>query len=190
MPIRLDKIILKNLGPLESLDLTLGSLNLIYGANETGKTCLVEFLLGSIFRQASNWGLRNVPGKGSVTVSGLTESPTSFTLTTKKKIEDYWEEDELGLPLNIARLLVVKGGELDLTGSPGGVNRDVLKTALTSEALLDQIRKPISKTIQKASIRNQEIMGDNRSPIKNLRELSVEIQKLKVLIPLKRPYSY
>ena len=181
MPIRLDKIILKNLGPLESLDLTLGSLNLIYGPNETGKTCLVEFLLGSIFRQASNWGLRNVPGKGSVTVSGLTESPTSFTLTTKKKIEDYWEEDELGLPLNIARLLVVKGGELDLTGSPGGVNRDVLKTALTSEALLDQIRKPISKTIQKASIRNQEIMGDNRSSIKNLRELSVEIQKLKVL---------
>ena len=75
MPIRLDKIILKNLGPLESLDLTLGLLNIIYGPNETGKTCLVEFLLGSIFRQASNWDLRNVSGKGSVTVSGLTESP-------------------------------------------------------------------------------------------------------------------
>ncbi len=182
MPIHLDKISVKNLGPLDSLDLTLGSLNLIYGLNETGKTFLVEFLLGSIFRYASKWGLREIPGKGSVTVSGLTEKPTSFTLTTRKKIEDYWDDDELGLPLNMARLLVVKGGELDLAGTPGGVNREVLKTMLTSEVLLDHIREPISKTIQKATLINQEINGDNRPPIKNLRYLSAEIQKLQALL--------
>jgi hypothetical protein len=150
MPIRLDNISVKNLGPLDTLDIKLGSLNLIYGQNETGKTFLVEFLLGSIFRYASNWNLREIPGKGSVTVSGLTEEPTSFTPTAMKKIEDYWEDDELGLPLNMARLLVVKGGELDLAKTPGGVNREVLKTMLTSEVLLEHIRKPISKTIQGA----------------------------------------
>jgi len=182
MPIRLDKISVKNLGPLDSLDLTLGSMNLIYGQNETGKTFLVEFLLGSIFRHASKWDLREIPGKGSVTISGLTDEPTSFTLATRKKIEDYWEDDELGLPLNMARLLVVKGGELDLTGTPGGVNREVLKTMLTSEVLLDQIRKPISKTIQKATLINQEIDGDNRPPIKTLRDLSDEMQKLQALL--------
>jgi len=190
MPIRLDKISVKNLGPLDSLDLTLGSMNLIYGQNETGKTFLVEFLLGSIFRHASKWDLREIPGKGSVTISGLTEEPTSFTLTTRKKIEDYWEDDELGLPLNMARLLVVKGGELDLSGTPGGVNREVLKTMLTSEVLLNQIRKPISKTIQKATLINQEIDGDNRPPLKNLRDFSDEIQKLQsVLDRVENEYS-
>jgi len=182
MPIHLDKINVKNLGPLDSLDLTLGSLNLIYGQNETGKTFLVEFLLGSIFRHASKWDLREIPGKGSVTINGLTEEPTSFTLTTRKKIEDYWKDDELGLPLNMARLLVVKGGELDLAGTPGGVNRDVLKTALTSEVLLDQIRKPISKTIQGATLVDQEIQGANRGILKDRQDLSSEIQKLEGLL--------
>jgi len=182
MSIHLDKISVKNLGPLDSLDLELGSLNLIYGKNETGKTFLVEFLLGSIFRHASKWDLRKIPGKGSVTVSGLTKEPASFTLSTRKKIEDYWEDDELGLPLNMARLLVVKGGELDLAGTPGGVNREVLKTMLTSKMLLDHIRTPISKTIQKATLINQEIIGYNRPPIKNLRDLSDEIQKLQTLL--------
>ena len=182
MPIHLDKINVKNLGPLDSLDLTLGSLNLIYGQNETGKTFLVEFLLGSIFRHASKWDLREIPGKGSVTINGLTEEPTSFTLTTRKKIEDYWKDDKLGLPLNMARLLVVKGGELDLAGTPGGVNRDVLKTALTSEVLLDQIRKPISKTIQGATLVDQEIQGANRGILKDRQDLFSEVQKLEGLL--------
>jgi len=182
MPIHLDKISVTNLGPLDSLDLALGSLNLIYGKNETGKTFLVEFLLGSLFRHASKWDLRDIPGKGSVTISGLREESTSFTLTTRKKIEDYWKDDELGLPLNMSRLLVVKGGELDLAGTPGGVNRDVLKTALTSEVLLDQIRKPISKTIQGATLVDQEIQGANRGVLNDRQNLSSEIQKLRGLL--------
>ena len=182
MPIHLDKISVKNLGPLVSLDLELGSLNLIYGKNETGKTFLVEFLLGSLFRHASKWDLRAIPGKGNITVSGLREESTSFTLTTRKKIEDYWKDDELGLPLNMSRLLVVKGGELDLARTPGGVNRDVLKTALTSEVLLDQIRKPISKTIQGATLVDQEIRGANRGILNDRQDLSSEIQKLRGLL--------
>ena len=182
MPIHLDKISVKNLGPLVSLDLELGSLNLIYGKNETGKTFLVEFLLGSLFRHASKWDLRDIPGKGSVTVSGLRKESTSFTLTTRKKIEDYWKDDELGLPLNMSRLLVVKGGELDLARTPGGVNRDVLKTALTSEVLFDQIRKPISKTIQGATLVDQEIRGANRGILNDRQDLSSEIQKLRGLL--------
>ena len=182
MPIHLDKISVKNLGPLDSLDLELGSLNLIYGKNETGKTFLVEFLLGSLFRHASKWDLRDIPGKGSVTVSGLREESTSFTLITRKKIEDYWQDDELGLPLNMSRLLVVKGGELDLARTPGGVNRDVLKTALTSEVLFDQIRKPISKTIQGATLVDQEIRGAKRGILNDRQDLSSEIQKLHGLL--------
>ena len=182
MPIYLENINIKNLGPLDSASFDLRMLNLIYGSNETGKTFLVEFLLQSIFRQAANWNLRNIPGKGSVTIQGLKDEPVDFSLTTRKKIEDYWDADELGLPLNMARLLVVKGGELDLAGTPGGVNRDVLKTALTSEVLLDQIRNPISKTVQGATLVDHEIQGANRGILNDRQDLSSEIKKLRDLL--------
>ena len=179
MPIHLSKITLNKLGPLGTNSYDLGSLNLFYGKNETGKTFLVEFLLQSIFRQASSWDLRDIPGKGSVTIEGLQEKPVNFTLSAGKKIEDFWEEKVLGLPLNMARLLVVKGGELDFSaGTPGGVSRVDLISALTSKELLDQIKSGIKPTIQKAKIIKQEIQGANRPPLKNQRELRAQIQKL------------
>ena len=179
MPIHLSKITLNKLGPLGTNSYDLGSLNLFYGKNETGKTFLVEFLLQSIFRQASSWDLRDIPGKGSVTIEGLQEKPVNFTLSAGKKIEDFWEEKVLGLPLNMARLLVVKGGELDFSaGTPGGVSRVDLISALTSKELLDQIKSGIKPTIQKAKFIKQEIQGANRPPLKNQRELRAQIQKL------------
>ena len=86
MPIHLSKINLNKLGPLGTNSYDLGSLNLFYGKNETGKTFLVEFLLQSIFRQAASWDLRDIPGKGSVTIEGLQEKPVNFTLSAGKKI--------------------------------------------------------------------------------------------------------
>jgi len=178
MPIHLSQISLNKLGPLGTNSYDLGSLNLFYGKNETGKTFLVEFLLQSIFRQAASWDLRDIPGKGSVTIEGLQEKPVNFTLSAGKKIEDFWEEKSLGLPLNMARLLVVKGGELDFSaGAPGGISRIDLISALTSKELLDQIRSGIKPTIQNAKISKQEIQGANRPPLKNLRELRSQIQK-------------
>ncbi|MCJ7717096.1 MAG: hypothetical protein MUO54_11345, partial [Anaerolineales bacterium] len=179
MPIHLSEVNLNKLGPLGTTSFNLGSLNLFYGHNETGKTFLVEFLLQSIFRQAARWDLRDIPGKGSVTIKGLQEDPAIFTLSTGKKIEDFWEEKTLGLPLNMARLLVVKGGELDFSsGTPGGIGRIDLISALTNKGLLDQIKSDIKPTIQKAIIVNQEIQGANRPPLKNQRELLSQIQKL------------
>ena len=182
MAVRIENISLKNFGPIGSLDISLKRLNVIYGQNESGKTYLVEFLLRSIFRQSSSWSIRNLPGQGRVTISGLGPKPIPFSLRIKKKIEDYWEKDELGLPPNMARLLVVKGGELGFTQSPGGINRAVLKTALTSETLLDQIREPIPKTVQSARIVEQEIIGAKRGPLKDRENLLQEISKLQNLV--------
>lgn len=182
MPIHLDKINVKKLGPLASLNHSFGLLNLIYGQNETGKTYLVEFLLGAIFRHSSNWKLREYPGSGAVTISGLQEKSIKFTLKSRQKIEDYWEVKELGLPLNMAQLLMVKGGELQLTETPGGINRDLIRTTLTNEAVLDQIQKSIPKTIQEADLIHQEIQGPNRGVLKNHLQLASQIKKLSNLL--------
>ena len=178
MPIHLDSIAVKNLGPLFSLDHKFGLLNVFYGKNETGKTYLVEFLLSAIFRHATNWDLRDSSGSGNITISGIIEKPIKFNLKSRKKIEDYWEEKELGLPLNMAQLLVVKGGELQITDTPGGINKKVLKTTLTNEAVLSQIQNSIPLTIQDAILNEQEIHGPKRGVLKIHQDLLMQVEKL------------
>ena len=183
MTIFIDNLQVQNLGPIESLQESLGQVNLIYGLNESGKTYLVEFLLHSLFRQSKSWDLRKSIGKGSVQVQGLGPEPITFSPESSRKIEHFWEEDGGGLPLNMARLLVVKGGELSLSaGSSGGVDRDTLKTALTSQALLDQIRDSIPSTVQKATLDDGQILGKNMGMIKTHTELLAEIHELKNLL--------
>lgn len=183
MTIRIQSLQVKNLGPLESLQETLAQVNLFYGLNESGKTYLVEFLLHSLFRQSKSWDLRESIGKGSVEVQGLSPEPITFSPDSNRKIEHYWEEAGRGLPLNMAQLLVVKGGELGLsTGSPGGVDRDILKSALTGQALLDQIWDSISSTVRNATLVDQKVLGKNMGEIKIHNQLQEEIHELERLL--------
>jgi len=183
--IKIDNIKIKKLGPLSSLELELGTLNLIYGRNESGKTYLTEFILQSIFRHAKTWKLRDIDPEGSIHLQGLQDQATVFSPSSSKKIEDYWSESERGLPLNMARLLVVKGGELALSSaSPGGVDRDILKNALTSQVLLDQIRGSIQTTVQKAQIIDQKPRGNNQGQISDWNDLEEELQDVENLLKL------
>ena len=50
MPIRIEKVNVKNLGPITELNMSFGDINLIFGHNERGKTHLVEFILNSLFK--------------------------------------------------------------------------------------------------------------------------------------------
>jgi len=181
--IQIKSIHVNKLGPINSLDIDLGMLNLIYGPNEIGKTFLAEFLLQSIFRHANKWELRALSGQGSVNIQGLQQDLVPFSPSSNKKIEDYWQDEDLGLPLNMARLLVVKGGELALsTNTPGGVNRAFLKTALTSQALIDQIWDEIPATVRKAKIVNQCVQGNNQGQIKEQNQLQDELNDLNDLL--------
>ncbi|TFG48196.1 MAG: hypothetical protein E4H33_04620, partial [Anaerolineales bacterium] len=183
MTVQITKIQIEKLGPINSLDFDLSQLNLVYGHNETGKTYLVEFLLQSLFRQSKNWNLRDMTDAGTVTMRGILPEEISFSPGGRKKLEDYWQEEDLGLPHNMARLLIVKGGELALaSNAPGGVNRDVLKTALTSQALLDQIRSSIPPIVQKASLIDQKIKGNNQGQIKELNQLFDDLKDLENLL--------
>lgn len=185
MAIRIKSIQIQKLGPLNNLNVDLGMLNLFYGRNESGKTYLTEFLLNSIFRHAKTWKLRDTNPEGSVHLQGLAEDITVFSPKSMKKIEDHWHEIDRGLPLNMARLLVVKGGELALTdSSPGGVNREILKNALTSQVLLDQLRNSIQPTIQKAEIIDGEISGKNQGQINDRNKLKNELRDIDNLINL------
>lgn len=183
MSVSIEKITVENVGPLGEQTFEFGPFNLIYGHNETGKTFLVEFILQSLFRHAANWQLRNITGRGKVTLTGLGANPAEFMPESTRKLEDYWEEQEAGLPVNMARLLVVKGSELALSsGVPGGVGRSVLKTSLSRESLLDDILSPIQQTLLDASLESGTIIADRRGKIKDREELARDLDQLQELI--------
>jgi uncharacterized protein YhaN len=179
MSVWIKQVTVSNLGPINDLLVDLGKFNLFFGYNETGKTYLTEFILSSIFHNASEkeWSLRDLSGRGRIVISGLEDHETSFMPSSRKKIEDFWTEQDIGLPLDMARLLVVKGGELALSPSKtGGVGRDVLKSTLSQDAKLDQILDNVSKTVQSCALVNGEIEGPHRGEYKD-RENYFEIKQ-------------
>lgn len=183
MGARIDQINIEEMGPLQKLRWELGTLNLVYGRNEQGKTFLVEFLIRSLFRQRTNWQLRSVEGRGKVIVSGLADEPVSFTPSNSrkvKKLEDYLAEAYPGLPPSIGRLLVVRGGEPSLVADHHSqtVNRDVLRELLSGRGVLDVIQGRIQKSVQKATVDNGFIQGSNVGKIKQRNSLLDDKKRL------------
>ncbi|MBN2556584.1 MAG: hypothetical protein JXA97_11640 [Anaerolineales bacterium] len=171
MPIAIQRITAKDLGPLRSVNFELGQFNVFFGRNEMGKTSLVEFLLRSLFSSSKKWNLRTFNGPGQVVLTGLEKAPTTFSPDSDKKLEDYWIEQERGYPPDLARLLVVKGAELELArDAEGGIDRAILRRYLSQTAILDAIRDAIPATIQKASIAAGLIEGNNQGKLKVQRE--------------------
>ena len=135
------------------MDYTLGRFNVIFGGNEKGKTSLVEFLLRSLFRSARKWNLRDMAGAGQVYVAGLEDELVHFSPDSDRKLEDYWADQAYTFPPDLAKLLVVKGAELELaSGVAGGIDRTIIRQFLSQTALLDSILGGIPATIQTASI--------------------------------------
>ncbi|MFN2281425.1 MAG: AAA family ATPase, partial [Anaerolineales bacterium] len=191
MSITIKSIQVKRMGPLAQFQMELGKLNLIYGLNESGKTFLVEFLLRSLFRPSKRWEIRETNAQGSVDVTGLENGTVRFSPESSRKLEDYWQEAEAGLPADLARLLVVKGGELALTSRiRGGISREVLKSVLTSQELLDELWDSIQPTIRNAVIDEGQIHGKNMGKLKDRNQILEEISSLTRLFEqIEKSYS-
>ena len=185
MAIRICRIKINRGGPLnDDFLLEPGDVNLIYGHNETGKTYLVESIIKLLFRTgkklSTNWMLRNWDSSGNIIISGLQDTTTSFA-KTGKRLEDYWDE-ETGLPQDFSRLLVVKSGETLLSHEVDGVGRDIIKSYLSGEGLLDDIEKAISATIQKSTIENGEIIGPDQGELRKQKQYENELNRIDSLL--------
>ena len=158
MGIKIDKISVKDLGPIKSFTAKFGVFNLIYSRNEKGKTFLTEFIICSLFKNISRWSNLREGGKGKITISGLEERTIDFSPSSQKKLEDYWESSEKGLPVSMAKLLVVKGGEAGIENDEG-ISKFLVKEVLSGINILDKIDKDnnISKTVKSAEIVSSQI---------------------------------
>jgi len=178
LAVHIKEINVQNLGPLTNLKMKLGLVNLIYGQNEKGKTYLVEFLIRSLFKNVKEWKLRSKQGRGSVVVEGLGTEKVHFSLSPDPKLEDFWEKENVGLPLDYSRLMVVKGAEVELTSKDVPSDKAILRRYLSGQALLDEIDNRISSTIQSCQLENGTIIGHNRGELKSKDELDKKVTDL------------
>lgn len=170
MNIRIKRINVKNLGPINSFQNDFKKINLIYGKNEQGKTFLVEFLYKSLFKNQS-LSLREFSATGQVIVSGIRGLDTIFSPTSRTKLEDHWADSLTGLPKDFSKLLVVKGGDLDFDNkSRSGIDERTIKDFLSSERLLEQLTNKIKPSEASATIVNGVIVGKNMGLVKDYKQ--------------------
>ncbi len=163
MGVSIDRISVKDLGPIDNFSADFSIFNLIYSKNERGKTFFTEFIIRSLFRNISRWSYIRTGGKGKVTIKGLDNKKSiDFTPSSPEKLEDYWEKSEKGLPLSMPKLLVVRGGEAGIEDGMG-VSKFLIKEVLSGINILDKIDSDtnISKTIKSAEIDNSHIIINN-----------------------------
>ncbi|MBU4450405.1 MAG: hypothetical protein KKE35_03825 [Actinobacteria bacterium] len=180
MGIKIEKITVKNLGPIDSFSKDFGLFNLIYSRNECGKTFLTEFIIRSLFKDTKRWQFRE-NGSGKVTISGLDNvSLVEFSPGSGKKLEDYWENDETGLPLSMVKLLVSKGGESSIENSEEGIGKSLIKEIFSGISLLDKIDRDgnISRTVKGAQLEDGNINIGNAGEGKAYRQLQGEISRI------------
>lgn len=194
MALHIDRLNVERAGPLSEVQLPLGRFNLIYGRNEQGKTFLVEFVIRCLFNHHEAWSLRRADCRGKVLLSGFKDTPRPFMPSSKPKLDDLLVEAQPGLPAQLARLLVVKGAQLnfDHAADPAGagINRAILKQLLSGQGVLDDIQEDISKTVQGASVEEGRIEGHRRGELRARQHLLDNLQQIDALFEaLETTYS-
>jgi hypothetical protein len=111
----------------------------------------------------------------------LGSEPISFT-TAGKKLEEFWTE-ESGMPPDLARLLVVKGGEVFLdSDADDGVGDQVLRNYLSGEGLLDGIGKRISATVSAAKVEDKSLQEAATGELRNRTQLLQDRTRIDALL--------
>lgn len=191
MGIKIEKITVKNLGPIQSFSKEFGLLNLIYSKNARGKTFLTEFIIRSLFKNIKRWKFRG-GGSGKVYVSGLDKELIEFSPPTPKKLEDFWEEEETGLPPSIVKLLVSKGAEPSIEDTEEGIDKNLIKEVFSGISLLDKIVNDnnISITVKNAQLENGNIIIDKRGEGRSYANLKHDIYNVdKLFKEIESKYS-
>lgn len=183
---RIKKVSVKDCGPIDRFEESFLNLNVIYGKNERGKSFLVEFLIRCLFKNNYYWGyLRDIKSRGKVILEGLDEKDVEFSFPSlsrmSRKLENYFEKKSKGLPPSLSKLLVVKGGEFEITKDEAGIDKDFIKDLLSGKKILDSIKKNIPTTIQKAEIEDK-ISISRKGEGKRYYETEESLQKVNNLI--------
>jgi uncharacterized protein YhaN len=171
---------------LDIPEMNFGDINLIYGSNESGKTAIVDFLLRCLFKRYKDFPQRSQDASGKVLVSGLCIEDAEITTFKYKggdRLENYWDLSNPNYPIDMARLLVVRGADASLSQSGVyGVSKQILRSILGTAGSIDQISSHISATVQKAHLEAGVLIGELRGEIKTREEKLGDLKRVSGLL--------
>jgi hypothetical protein len=169
MGLRISEIHLTECGPLPRQswkELDTKDLVLVYGKNESGKSFLIDLLLNSLFKNKKDWGYVRSEVNGKVVLTGSLagaggDGGGQLEFATrgrsKKKLEDYLVElPGAGLPAELARLLVVRAGEVEIIRDQQGLTVEFLKNLFSQKRVISEIGSKIPATMENAQILEAE----------------------------------
>ena len=182
MPIKIDNIKVKNLGPIPEFNMDFGQLNVIYSQNEKGKTFLTEFIINSLFGGINRWKYRDTNTTGKITVSGIPEHISlEFSPKSKLKLESHLKIEHSGFS-ELGKLIIVKGAEVSITVENDGISSQLLTSVLSGEEVLNSILKNISLTIRSATLNSGAIQINRTGEGKTYQSACIEVEKVDKLI--------
>ncbi|MBC7364746.1 MAG: hypothetical protein H5U07_09470 [Candidatus Aminicenantes bacterium] len=195
MGLRISEIHLTECGPLSKQswkELETKDLVLIYGKNESGKSFLIDLLLNALFKNKRDyWGYirSEVNGKvfltGSLAGSGGDGGGQLEFATrgrSKRKLEDYLVElPGAGLPAELARLLVVRAGEVEIIRDEHGLTVEFLKNLFSQKRVISEIGSRIPSSIKKGEILEAEGRINIEARASEAKEYQNLSEKLKTL---------
>ncbi len=189
MPVQITRLSMQGCGPVKDLEADLSPLTLVYAGNERGKTTLVENILASLFRDPRDGMYPELRGdsfigRSQVTVSIDGQKPETFTPGNRKKtLDDILEQGGMSLPRSLYNLLFVRGAQLEIVQSSGGIDRRAIKSLLSRQyvydAILDRLEPEIHYTrIEDGMIRPEKKMGKYFKVFQNHSQLVREVEDL------------
>ena len=186
--IYIKKINAENIGPLKKLDKEFSPsfLYVIYGKNETGKTFLVEFIIKTLFSNTEFWRYtREIDGKGKITISGIEEKDIEFAFLTNKKrktLDKLLENKNSPLTPSLAKILLVKGGEVDLDENV--LSKSLLRELLLKPRVFEEIDSDsnISKTVKNARIEDNKLIISKQGEGREYYEIRKKLENIDKLI--------
>ena len=199
MSLRISEINIAECGPLSRQswkELENKCLVLVYGKNESGKSFLIDLLINSLFRNKKGWGYLRQAVNGRIILTGSlagsdrdNSSHLEFSPQGKSKVklEDYLEKlPDAGLPPELARLLVVRAGEVEIERVEHGLTVDFLKNLFSQKKILSEIERNIVDTVKNAEILEAEGRIDIGSKAKEARDYQETQRNLKRLEELRQ----
>ncbi|MFA7140270.1 MAG: hypothetical protein WC126_04585, partial [Proteiniphilum sp.] len=106
----------------------------------------------SLFSKKALWGYNREYGQGKIIVSGIDGNTKNYSPGSRDKLDKYFEKTFQVLPPSLAKLLVIKSGESNISEKLEGIDTDTLKELLFAKNMLDDIDKNISATVKNATI--------------------------------------
>ncbi|MCM8765135.1 MAG: hypothetical protein NC830_07250, partial [Candidatus Omnitrophica bacterium] len=164
------------------------NLLLVYGKNESGKSFIIDLFINSLFKSKGEkeWGhfRSQVNGKVVLTDSsndGHKRFVFDSRSRSRKKLEDYFSElSDSGLPVELARLLVVRAGEVQIIQDKHGLTIEFLKNLFSQKRILQKIGA-IPDSIKDAEILDKEGRISIQSKTNIAKDYNDQFVKLKRL---------